>query len=229
MTRRAVAIARFAVALNLRTPYTWVGGGLFVALAVLGLYASARAGRGWVLDPGLVVDGALLAAVFGVRSGLIVQRTSGLRRYLLESFASPVEHAAGMILSLLVSWALVCAGVLVLVLSGGGPAAAAWHAAAFALRTGVLLPFVLLTESITTVDLPFFVPGLAYVGLIMVLVLTLGEVESLAVLAPPMTPGDWGSTVPSLIRLVTVAGGGFGVVLLGVWIRERSRGWRPIA
>ena len=221
--RRAVALARYAFMGNLRTPYTWAGAGGFLGLSLLGVWASARAGDGWVVDVGLVADAAILAAVLVIRSGLIPQRTGGLRTYLRMNFVSPVEHSTGMILSLVSSWLLVCAGLFltIVLLPGGTGADAAWQVTLFGLRTGLLLPFILLTEMTTDIDIPFFLPGIAFVGLLMVLVFTLGEVEALAVLAPPMAAHDYRTALPSLARLVTVNALGFGAILAGTWWRGR--------
>lgn len=219
--RRPLALARFALGNNLRTPYTWVGAALMVALTALGVWGNARAGEGWVVDPGTIFDGALLAAVFGVRSGLIAQRTGGLQTYLRMNFVSPVEHMTGMMAGLVTSWLAVCAGVFVLnlVLPGGGLQDAAWQAMLFGVRTGILLPFVLVAESITTIDIPFFLPGIAYFGLLMTLVFTLGEVRAVTTLAPPMAAYDYGTAVPSLLRLVAILVAGFGVILGVTWWR----------
>lgn len=221
--RRTAALARFALVNNLRTPYTWAGGALLLAFSLLGLWGSARAGEGWVIDTGLVSDGALVAAVFGLRSGLTAQRRGGLQTYLRMNFMSPVEHMAGAITSLVASWLLVCAAlfVIILVLPGAGAAEAAWVTTVFGLRTGVLLPFVIVTEAVTTIDIPFFLPGIAYVGLVMVLVFTLGEVRAVAALAPPMETYSYASTLPSLARLLTVMPAGFVGVLIGTWWRDR--------
>lgn len=229
--RRTAALARYALANNLRTPYTTVGGILFLALSLLGLWGSARAGDGWVVDPSLAADGALLAAVFGIRSGLIAQRTGGLQTYLRMNFVSPVEHMAGAIAGLLASWLLVCAALfaVILVFPGGGLTEAAWQTTVFGLRTGVLLPFVVAVESVTTIDIPFFLPGIAYFGLLMVLVFTLGEVEAVAALAPPMEAYEYGSTVPSLLRVAVVLPVGFGAVLAATWARWRRPPGRPKA
>lgn len=223
MIRRTAALARYAVAGNLRSPYTWAGGCLFVALALLGLWGSARAGDGWVVDTALVFDGALLAAVFGVRSGLIAQRTGGLQTFLRMNFVSPVEHVAGATVAIVVSWLLVCTALFlaVLVLPGGGPGEAAWRVTVFALRTGILLPFVLLAESVTTIDIPFFLPAVAYFGLLVILIFTLGEIRAVAALAPPMAAYDYASTVPSVVRLAVVLPTGFTLVLGGTWLRHR--------
>jgi hypothetical protein len=204
--RRVFALARYSVAGNLRTPYTWAGAALFLVLALLGLWGSARAGDGWVVNPSLTLDGALLATVFGIRSGLIVQRTGGLQTYLRMNFVSPGEHLAGATASLLASWLLVCIGLFVLnlVLPGGSLAEAAWQASFFAARTGVLIPFVLVAESTTTIDVPFFLPALLYFGLLAVLVFALGQVEAMAALAPPVRSHDYGSLQPSLARVAGV-------------------------
>lgn len=221
--RRSVALARYALVNNLHTPYTRVGALVMVALTILGLYSSARGGAGWVIDPSFVFDGALLGAVFGVRSGLIAQRTGSLQAFLRLNFMSPLEHMAGAVLSVLGAWLLVCAAValLSLVLPGGGPADAAWNATVFALRTGVLLPFVLMAESVTDIELPFFVPGIAYVALLTALAVTLGEARAIALAAPPMVAGEFGSTGPALLRLAIVMPAGMAVVLGSTGVRGR--------
>lgn len=213
--RRSMALARYALANNLRTPYTWVGALLMAAVAGLGLYSSAQRGDGWAVDFSFLFDGALLAAIFGIRSGLIAQRTGGLQTFLRMNFLSPLEHVTGAILSLVGSWLMVCAGVYVLALAlpGSGPVDAAWYAAIFGLRSGVLLPFVIMAESATTIELPFFLPGLAYVVLLVTLSLTVGEVRTVTILLPPIQPGEIGTTVPSVARLAGAWGGGFGAVL----------------
>ena len=223
-----VALARFDVSHGLRSPYAWVGGGFLILLTVLGVVASARAGRGIAVDPGFVFDGALLAAVFGVRSGRVARRKNGLRPYL-SSFVTPVEEAGADILALLTVWGLVCGAVLLLNLPGpGGAGDAAWHATVFAVRTGVLLPFVVIAESVTTIEIPFFPPVLAFVGLLMTLVLTVGEAEAVAALAPPLPRGDWTAAAAVAGRTGAVLTLGFGALLLEARIRAvRSRTARP--
>jgi hypothetical protein len=203
MMRRVGALARYALANNIRTPYTWAGGALFAGMTLLGLWSSARAGEGWAIDPSLTFDGALLAAVFGIRSGLIAQRTGGLRIYLRMNFLSPLEHWAGLLLSLVGSWLLVCLALFAveLVLPGAGLADAAWQVSFFAVRTAVVLPFVLVAEQVTTIEIPFFLPALVYFGAVVVLVLSLGQVEAMATLAPPVRPYDYGTLLPSLGRV----------------------------
>ena len=223
--RRIAALARYALANNLRTPYTRVGAVLFLALTLLGLWGSARAGDGWVIDPSLTFDGALLAAVFGVRSGLIAQRTGGLQTYLRMNFTTPVEHVGGAAVSVVAAWLLVCAGLFLvsLILPGGGLRVAAWQASFFALRTGVLIPFVLITESVTTIDIPFFLPALAWFGLLILLVFSLGEVEAMAALAPPVRRYDYLTLVPSLQRVAIV----WAVVFPGMLAAAWKGGRRP--
>lgn len=221
---RSMALARYALANNTRTPYTWVGGMLFIALAGLGLYSSARRGHGWTVDPSLLFDAGLIAAVFGVRSGLVAQRDTGLETFLRVNFVTPVEHMAGAIASLVASWLCVCTAVFLFswLLPGGSMEAAAWTTTLFALRTGVLLPFVIMAESVTSIEIPFFLPGFAYFGLLITLVFVLGEVEALVLLAPPMTRGDWSSALPAAIRLAAVLPTGFVAVLLAVRWRARK-------
>lgn len=224
--RRTLALARYALAGNLRTPYTWAGAGLMVALSILGLVSSARRGDGWVLDPSFVFDGALLAAIFGIRSGLIAQRIGGLQTFLRQNLMPPVEHMAGAALSLLGAWLLVCAAVLVtvLLLPGGSPTEAVWNATVFALRTGVLIPFVLMAESVSDIRLPFVLPGLAYVVLIMTLVMTLGEPRAVTILAPPIENGNIASLGAPALRLVVILPAGLGMVLGLTGWRNRVRG-----
>jgi hypothetical protein len=223
--RRAIALARFALANNLRTPYTWVGAILMVAVAGLGVYSSARRGDGWVVDFSFLFDGAILAAIFGIRSGLIAQRTGGLQTFLRINFMSPLEHMTGAIISLLGGWLLVCAGVFVLALAlpGAGPVDAAWYAAIFGLRSGVLLPFVIMAESVSTIELPFFLPGLAFMALLVTLALAVGELRAAMILVPPIVPGDIGTIVPSLTRLAGAWVLGFGVVLGATGVRGGNR------
>jgi hypothetical protein len=142
------------------------------------------------------------------------------------NFASPVEHMAGAMVALLISWLLVCAALflVVLVLPGGGPAAAAWQAAFFAARTGMLLPFVIVAESTTTIDIPFFLPAMAFMGILMILVFTMGEVEATTALAPPAEPGVFRTLVPSVVRVAWVWVVGFGGIIGVVWARARLRG-----
>lgn len=222
---RSVALARYAVAGNVRTPYTWVGAFALVAMALLGAYSSARAGNGWAVDFRFLFDGGLLAAMFAVRSGLIAQRTGGLQAFLRANLVSPAEHLAGAILSLLASWLMVCAGVFLLtwLLPGGGIANAAWNAAVFGLRTGLLLPFVIVAESVSAIELPFFLPALAYLLLLLALVIALGEIRAIAILAPPVQAGDFASTLPALLRFALVVPTGFGAVLLVTAVRARRR------
>lgn len=220
---RSAALARYALATNVRTPYTWAGAVLFLALTLLGLYSSARRGDGWVLDASLLFDAGLVAAVFGVRSGLITQRTGGLQTFLRTNFMTPAEHMAGAMASLVGSWLLVCAAIFTAswLLPGGGLEEAAWNTTLFAVRTGVLLPFVIVAESVTTVEIPFFLPGLAYFGLLITLVVGWGEMEALALLAPPMDRGDWSSAVPAALRVVVILPLGSGAILVATWWRGR--------
>lgn len=218
-------MARFGVAGSLRTPYTCVAGGVLLAMTFLGLYSSARRGVGWQLSPAFLGDGALVAAVFGIRSGLVEQRAGGLQAFLRMNLLSPVEHMAGAVASLLAIWLILCGSifVLALVLPGGGFQEATWEAWLFAVRTLPLLPFVIMTESVAGIQLPFFIPALVYFGLLLVLVALLGQEAVVAVVAPPVARGDLGSTLPRLVRAITVAVPGFLLVLLGTRMRSQRR------
>lgn len=202
MTRRIGALARYALAGILRTPYTWVAAVLLVAMALLGLYSSARRGLGWQLSTAFLADGALLAAVFGLRSGLIDQRVSGVGTFLRMNLVTPTEHMAGMAVSLVGSWLLLCAALFTLatVLPGGGPATAAWETWLFVLRTLPLLPLVLVMETASDIQLPFFVPALLWVAAALVLIALLGEARAMAVVNPPVVHLDYASTLPRAAR-----------------------------
>lgn len=224
MIRRIRALARYALAGTLRTPYTWAAAGLLVAMTLLGLYSSARRGLGWQLSPSFLADGALLAAVFGLRSGLIDQRVSGVRTFLRMNLVTPAEHMAGMTASLLGCWLLLCAALFTLaaLLPGGGPATAAWETWLFVLRTLPLLPLVLVMETVSDIQLPFFVPALLWVALVLVLIALLGEARAMAVMNPPVAHLDYGSTLP---RAVRAAGGpaGFAAILLATRLSAGRR------
>lgn len=223
MIRRIGAIARYSMAGILRTPYTWVAGTLLLAMVGLGMYSSARQGIGWRLSPSFLADGALLAAVFGLRSGLIDQRTSGLQGFLRMNMITPVEHMIAAISSLLGTSLLLCTALfaLALVLPGGGLGTAAWQTWLFGLRIFPLLPFTLVMESVSSIQLPFFVPALLWVGLVMVLVAVLGEGPAIALVSPPVVPGVYGSTAPRIVRALIVGAVGFGGVLAVTRVRGR--------
>lgn len=221
MRRRIAAMARYSMAGNLRTPYTWVAGFLLLALALLGMYSSARRGIGWQLSPSFLADGALLAAVFGLRSGLIDQRVTGLQAFLRLNMIAPTEHMTAAMASLFGTWLLLCAAVfgLALVLPGGGPGTAAWETWLFALRIFPLLPFTLLMESVSSIQLPFFVPALLWVGLVLVLAAVLGEGRAIALVHPPVVPGVYRSTAPRIARALVVGSGGLALVAATTLLR----------
>ena len=113
-----------------------------------------------------------------------------------------------------------------LLLPGGGLMDGIWNASVFALRTGVLVPFVLMAESVSNIRLPFFLPGLAYVVLIMTLVMTLGEPRAVTMVAPPIDTGNIASLGPPALRLAVVMPAGLAAVLgLTAW-RNRARAGR---
>lgn len=216
-------MTRYSMAGILRTPYTWVAGALLLAVVGLGMYSSARQGIGWQLSPSFLADGALLAAVFGLRSGLIDQRTAGLQGFLRMNLITPVEHMGAAMISLLGTSLLLCSALfaLALVLPGGGFATAAWQTWLFGLRIFPLLPFTLVMESVSSIQLPFFVPALLWVGLVLVLVAVLGEGQAIALVSPPVVPGDYGSTAPRIARALIIGAAGFTVVLSATRVRGR--------
>lgn len=223
--RRVAAMARYGVANNLRTPYTWAAAVVLVAMAVTGLYSSALKGLGWRLSGPFLGDGAFFAAVLMLRSGLIEQRTGGLQTFLRVNLLPPVAHMTGAAASLLASWVLLCAALfgLALVLPGGGVDTAAWETWLFVLRTLPLLPFVLVAESVSEIRLPFFFPAVGFFALLLVLVALVGQESVAALVAPPVEPGRFATTLPRLARAAVITAVGFALVLLGTALRSRPR------
>lgn len=221
---RVRALARYSLGCTLRTPYAWVAAVLLVALTLLGLYSSARAGLGWRLSTSFLTQGAFLAAVIGLRSGLIDQRMAGTRTFLRMNLMTPVEHTAGLTLSLLGAWLLLCAAMLglALTLPGGGLETAAWETWLFALRTLPLLPLVLVMERVSDIQLPFFGPALLWLALLLLLIPLLGEVRAVALMNPPVAELDWGSTLPRVLR-AALGPVGFALILAVTKVRSGRR------
>lgn len=176
---RVAAVAAFSYRTNARMGLTRagiVGGGLIL---FSGPALSMGAGRGWSLDPGLAFYGVLVALVFGLRSGLEQQREGDLDLFLTRNFLTPVEHAAGLVASLLATWLTIFAVVFIALLLTTDPGTAAWHTASWGLRTGIVVGWVPLIERVMTIRTPLVVSAFAYLLTVVVVSVLLGEGRAL--------------------------------------------------
>lgn len=222
---RISALARFAIRTNLRAPVTRGGLLALAAIAALGPIGSSTSGRGWALDADLLFYGYLTGALFVLRSGLEQQRGSGLLTYLRHNFASPMEHALGMVLSLLGSWLLLSATafLLALLLSAGDIGAAAWYTWVFGLAAATLLPFVLMVESVASFRIPMLVPVLGYLALIIVVSIALDPERMVAILGFGADRSDPASSLRLAVRTGAALSVGLAAFLGGTWARSRRR------
>jgi len=223
---RAVALAAFAIRTNARSAIT-AGGMLgFIAIALLGPIVSMKNGTGWTLDPDLLFFGYLTGALFVLRSGLEQQRECGLQTFLRHNFSSPLEHGLGAVLSLLGTWLLLTTALfaLALVCSAGDVATAAWHAWALGVPLAVLLPFVIMVESVSSLRIPMILPVLAYLALAVTLALTMGEARMAAILGLTPDRGDPATSLRLAVRIGMVVPAGMTLFLAAVWLRGRRLG-----
>lgn len=220
--RRVAALGRYALANNLRTPHTWVGFALLAAIALLGAYTRYRSTGAWTLHHRFLANGTYIAAVFVLRSGIVAQREGGLQTFLRSNLTTPGEHVAGAVASLLGAWMLVTAAAFLaaFLIPGAGFRLAGWHAWTLALQVGLLLPFVLLTELVSAIEVPLLVPGLTWVVLFMAAYTVFGA-DGILWINPPTQPGSFASTAPLIVRLAMSCGVGFGAVLTGVVLWNR--------
>ena len=227
MIRPALAIARFGIAANLRAPLTRVGLALVPIGALFGLLSSRASGGHWTGQHAFLFYGYLMGAVFAVRSGLGEQRANGLDTFLRVNLVSPLTHTLGATASVIGMWAILTTlTFLVAAVFSGGPADAGWLTWSYGLRVAMLLPFVLLVESVSALSIPLFLPAAAWFVAFAVLTIVLGEDRAVAVLSPPVELGDWGSTLPIAARTAVVMVAGFALVLGGSVLgtaRGRSR------
>lgn len=188
---RSMALARFALASNLGHWLT--RGGLLAGAAVmaLGPLLSLRRGNGWSFDADVGFMGFVIMALFAARSGYRDQRDLGLATFIRHNMASRLEHALGLVLALVATWACICVAAFVTVglLAAADPTTAGWHAAswytaAWGLRLLVLLGFVPLVEAIASLRLPLVLPVLAYWGLVITLTVLLSEDRAIALFIP---------------------------------------------
>jgi hypothetical protein len=223
---RGLALARFAVRTNLRAPAS-VGGMLaLVATAALGPIGSWSSGRGWGLEPDLLFYGYLTGALFVVRSGLEQQREGGLATYLRHNFTPPLEHALGMVLSLLGSW-LALTGVmflLALAASAGDLGASVWYTSLFALSLAMLLPFVIMVEAVASLRIPMLVPVLGFLAVVIILAIAVGEERMVAILGMRVERGDSIGLLRLAGRVMAVVAVGLAVFLGATRVRARGDG-----
>lgn len=223
MIRRILALARHNVHSVLRAPFTWTGVGLVPALPLVGGLAT------WVQEGaprfqgGLLTLGALLGAIFVLRSGLVEHRVRGLQDVLRSGYVTPVEHVAAAVASLLALLLLLAAWVAAVgaILSGGDMGSGAWAGWLFLLRVGVLLPFVLATELLADVRTPLVLPGAFLLAALVMVALFVGAEAAVSLAGANVDRAfPWVSTGPLLVRAGVSMGVGFAALL--VWTRLRS-------
>lgn len=224
---RIAALAAFALRTNLRSGLAL--GGLLMAVAVMlvGPVLAVTRGLAWSFDGEFGFFGFLVLVLFALRSGHQEQRELGMTVYFRRNLVSGVEHALAMVGSALAAWTAVCvAGFLAtLAISGGDASTAAWYTASWGLRALLLVGFVPLVEQTASFRLPFLLPALGYLVLLVALTIVLPEGEALALFVPT-EPGD----VRALGRLALQAGilvpiTSAAFVLLVIadpWIRQRA-------
>ena len=225
MTRRVLALARHSVDTNLRTPFTWTGAALLLAVALLGPLIALRNHGTWTFDPEMLGTGFAFGALFVVRSGIVEQRMGGLQDFLRVNFISPSEHVLAAVLSLSVIWLLYSAYAFAvgLALSGGDVGLAAWTVWLLALTLGMLLPFALMVECASDLRTPLFVPGFIYFAGLFALAAALGY-QRMAVLLGLNADRAWPpSSLPLATRAAVSLVAGFAVVMLVAWARGRRR------
>jgi hypothetical protein len=223
---RSVALAGFSIRANLRSYLTLGGLVAFAAIALLGPVASLRNGHGWALDPDLLFYGYLTGGLFVLRSGLEQQREAGLQTFLRHNFCTPLEHGAGAVLALMGTWLLLTGLLFLLGLlcSAGDMAAAAWHAWSFGLALALLLPFVIMVESVSSLRIPMILPLIGYLALMVILALTVGEVRMVAILGVSVDRSDPASSLALAGRAGIVVTVGMPSFVAAVALLDRRRG-----
>lgn len=229
--RRSLAIARHALQTNLRAPFTWTGALLLFAVALLGPVISLKNHGVWRLDTDLLGTGFAFGALFVIRSGLVDQRTGGLQEFLRENFVTPLEHMAGVILSLMATWLAfsLLTFLVALLLSGGDAGLAAWTVWLLLLTTGMLLPVVLVVECVSDLRTPLFVPGFIYFAAIFTMAGLVGSQRAAHLMALNADRSWPPSSLPLATRAAVSLGVGLTLVLVGTWLRARRRERRRAA
>lgn len=223
--RRVLAVARYAIHTNVRTPFTWTGAALLVGVALIGPVISLRNHGIWGFDPQMLGTGYAFGALFVIRSGLVEQRVGGVGDFLRVNFMGPVEHMAAAILSLLAAWLLYSgfAFVVALALSIGDLGLAAWTVWLLLLTLGLLLPFALMVECVSDLRTPLFVPGFIYFAAMLSLSATLGYARTATLLGLNADRSWPASSLPLAARAGVALVAGLAVVLAATWLRGRGR------
>jgi hypothetical protein len=221
---RCWAMAGFAIRTNLRSPMTAGGMVAFAAIAALGPIAAVKNGQGPALDPDLLFYGYITGGLFVLRSGLAQQRECGLQTYLRHNFTTAAEHGLGAVLSLLGTWLILTGALFLLALaySAGDAASATWYAWSFGLALALLLPFVIMAESVSTLRIPLLLPVIGVMALAVVLTVALGEARMAAILVFSAERGDPASSMRLAGRVGVVVPAGMGLYLATVWARSRA-------
>jgi hypothetical protein len=182
---RSAAIGRFALASNLGRWGTRGGLVAGVLVMLVGTGLSLSRGAGWNLDDEFGFMGFFILALFATRSGLEEQRERELTTFVAYNLASRVEHALGLLLSILGAWVVVCAvGFLGLLIAGGGDSSlAAWTVGVWGLRLLLILGLVPVVEAVASVRIPLIVPALFYLALMVALPFLIGEDRAIQLLA----------------------------------------------
>lgn len=188
---RISALAAFAVRGNLRGGLARGGALMGVAVMLVGPVLAVTRGLSWSFDGQFGFFGFLVLCLFTIRSGYQEQRELGLTVFFRLNVASPGEHAVAMVVSVLCAWAAACAVgfVAILGVSGGDARTAAWYTAAWGLRTLLLVGFVPMVEQAAAFRLPFLVPGVSYLVLLVAASIALPESDAIALFVPT-EPGD---------------------------------------
>ena len=224
MIRRVLALARHSVHTNLRTPFTWAGAALLIAVSLLGPVIALRNHGGWAFDPEMLGTGFAFGALFVVRSGLVEQRMGGLQDFLRVNYLTPSEHVLAAVLSLTATWLLYTAFALAVALVLSGDAAwAAWTVWLLALTLAMLLPFALMVECASDLRTPLFVPGFIYFAALFALAAALGYQRMAALLGLNADRAWPASSLPLAARAGVSLVVGFALVLLVTWARARGR------
>lgn len=219
---RSMAVAAYMLRCGGRLGLTRAGLGALVLLTLLGPLASLSRGAGWAFDPEIHLLGFLVGSMGAIRSGLAEQRENRLDTYLKVNFLSRREHALGVVISLIVSWAAVCVtGIVASVAASADLRLALWATGALAARTALLLPIVPLAEATTRLRVPFLLPVLLAVAGAISLSVLAGEGLMLRVLGSPGAPGDLRALPPLFARAAAVAVPGFGLYLVLAAIQDR--------
>ncbi len=219
---RVWALGVFGFRSNLRLWLTRAGSGAGAGILLLGPVVSLMTGRGWIVDSTLAFYGLVIALLFGLRSGLALQRGGDLDLFLVHNLVPRVVHAAGMVVSLLLTWLATLGGTFgaLTLVSGGDLGLAAWHTTAWGLRSAVPLGFVVIAERVSTLRLPLVLPVFAYVLTVVAATVLIGEEQALELFV--MTDrADPGTLVPLARQAMVLTAVTFGGFLAAAALQDR--------